>query len=290
MNPRLVVLVLVALFSAGTAMFVAKGWLASQRAPAPVLTEKAPARPQFEVLVAAKNLPAGHLVQANDLRWQAWPDAALADPYLLKTQHKIDDIVGSVVRTGFAAGEPIVQGRVVEPGDRGFVAAVLAPGMRAVTVAVNTTTGIAGFVFPGDRVDLILTLSTGGGKDKGRRAAETVLANVRVLGIDQMISDQSDAQAKPAKVVTLEVTPKQVEMVALMTDIGRLSLSLRSLQPPVGDDPTMRRLAALADRVAPHTWDSEVSRLIRKPTIVGRSVIVNRGGEESVVIFGSAAE
>ncbi len=148
MNPRLVVLVLVALLSAGTAMFVAKGGLASQRAPAPAPIEQLAARPQFEVLVAAKNLPAGHLVQANDLRWQAWPDAALADTYLLKTQYKIDDIVGSVVRTGFVTGEPIIQRRVVKPDDRGFVAAVLAPGMRAVTVPVNTTTGIAGFVFP----------------------------------------------------------------------------------------------------------------------------------------------
>lgn len=288
MRPRLVVLILVALVAAGTAMFIAQQWLASQRVPVAASVDQPPPKLLTEVLVAARNMPSGHLVQLNDLRWQAWPDATVADTYLLKGQHEIETYVGTVVRTGFTAGEPIAEARVVKPGDRGFVAAALSPGMRAVSVPVNTTSGIAGFVFPGDRVDLILTVTLeAADKKKPRKASETVLTEVRVLGIDQTLSDQQNGVANPAKVVTLEVTPKQAEMVTLMNELGRLSLSLRSLQPPDGDDPLMRRLTALADRVAPHTWDSEVSRLIAKPAVAGRTITVNRGGEESAVIFGT---
>ena len=129
----------------------------------------------------------------------------------------------------------ITDAQVVKPGERGFLAAVLKPGERAVSVSVNATTGISGFVFPGDRVDVILTHaiqeSDKGGNENDRvmrHAAETILTNIRVIAVDQTINDQTSEPAV-AKNVTLEVTPKQAEMMAVAVELGRIQLSRRSL-------------------------------------------------------------
>jgi pilus assembly protein CpaB len=190
----------------------------------------------------------------------------------------------------------------VRPGERGFLAAVLRPGFRAITVGVNTTSGIAGFIFPGDSIDLILSHSVGRQGENGRvrRASETVLADVRVLAIDQSTNDQVE-KANPAKNVTLEVTPKQAEIVSLISDIGRLSLSLRSLQQnegaiveaKPGDSPELNPILARLikgdepERGKGHTWDSEVSRLLNVPKSKANQhqVKVVRGAEAAVVVF-----
>ena len=132
-----------------------------------------------------------------------------------------------------AKGQPVTQNMLVHPGERGFLAAVLTPGNRAVSVPVNKTTGISGFVFPGDRVDLVLSLRLKGedeeGKGQTRYASLTLLEGVRVLAIDQAV-DNAEGDAMPAKTATLEVTPLQAEKIALSLQMGSLSLSLTSLQ------------------------------------------------------------
>ncbi len=104
--------------------------------------------------------------------------------------------------------------------------------MRAVSIAVDQTSDVSGFVLPGDRVDVLVSLSAsveaGGGNGYQRKAAETALRDVRVVAIDQR-PDSKDGQAVVARTVTLEVTPKQSEVLALAGDLGKLSLSLRSL-------------------------------------------------------------
>jgi pilus assembly protein CpaB len=315
MNVRLIGLVLVAMLAAGGAIFGANSWLAGQRAAleAANRNQVQVKKDHTRIIVAKRGLPAGTLIKKTHLRWQAWPDAGVADAYLVDGKIKLESLVGTVVRTGIAAGEPITETRVVRPGQHGFMAAVLRPGFRAITVGVNTTSGVAGFVFPGDRIDLILSHSVGreGQNGRVRRASETVLTDVRVLAIDQSTNDQAE-KPDPSKNVTLEVTPKQVEIVSLVSDIGRLSLSLRSLQRnegaidgPEADEtgsapgvatseaPDMNPiLARLINGEEPsrgrgHTWDSEVSRLLVAPASKANlhQVRVVRGEESAVVEF-----
>ena len=182
-------------------------------------------------------------MRPENLRWQTWPADDIAAAYIVEGKGKVEDFVGAVVRSASSDGEPVTDGRIVRPGDRGFMAAVLTPGYRAVTVTVTVSSGLAGFVFPGDRVDLLLTLAVPGETDGKlqRHASETLLTNLRVLAVDQRADDQSK-EVVVAKTATLEVTPKQAETIAVATELGNLSLSLRSLATPSdGDD----RAAAL---------------------------------------------
>lgn len=241
MAVRKIVLILLALLIAGaTVQFTRSVMVQNRAAPAPAETA-APAPKATRILVAASDLPAGTLVQPAHLRWRVWPDDdGLERTYMVEGARTIEEFAGAVVHQGLRAGEPVAAGRLVKPDDRGFLAAVLTPGMRAVSVAVNGVTGIGGFVFPGDRVDLILTQrikgqdNEAGGGAPDRRASETVLSDVRVLAMDQRSNDQK-GEAKLAQIATLEVTPRQAEAVALAAELGHVSLSLRSLGQPAAD-------------------------------------------------------
>jgi pilus assembly protein CpaB len=142
-------------------------------------------------------------------------------------------LLGTVVRNAITAGQPVTQGSLVGPNDRGFLAAALGPGMRAVTVPVTTTSGVAGFVFPGDRVDLVLTQEvTGGGEGPALKVSETIVRNLRVLATDQRI-DSKDEEGKTVvktfSMVTVEATPRLAEKIAVSQSLGTLSLALRSI-------------------------------------------------------------
>jgi len=242
MNIRTPLLLVFALIMAGTTAFLARGWLDAQRAALlaamqqQAQVEEEEEEPATYVLVAVNPMPTGHFVLPDDLAWQAWPEETVVDTYVRKDEGSVEDFVGAVVRTPMTVGEPITEARVVRPGDRGFLAAVLEPGMRAATVKVDATSGVAGFVFPGDRVDIILTHKikiigihpTKKDKAVTRTASETVMHDVRVLAIDQSTYNE-DGQAGVAKTATLEVNSKQAEMVRLVSAMGSLSLSLRSL-------------------------------------------------------------
>ena len=110
-----------------------------------------------KVLVAKKALPVGTIIDADSFTFQPWPKELMQGAYYVEGQPDAKNLAGTVVRYAIAAGQPVTRGSLVGPQDRGFLAAALGPGMRAVTVPVNTTTGVAGFVFPGDHVDLVLT-------------------------------------------------------------------------------------------------------------------------------------
>ncbi len=302
MSARLVILLLVAAIAAGGAGLAANSWLAKQRAAIESAKRVQPVveASEVRVLVAKQALPAGTLIKKNNLRWQAWPKSGLSDAYMREGDIEPEDLIGTVVRVGVTIGEPITEARVVRPGEHGFLAAVLRPGYRAITVSVNSTSGIAGFVFPGDRVDLVLSHELevkGDDVRKEMHASETVLTDIRVLAIDQSTDDQVE-EPNPAKNVTIEVTPKQVEIVSLITALGRLSLSLRSLQTDeglisenAGDDinPVLKRLinGEKPERGRGHTLDSEVSRLLASPKSKRniRRVQVVRGGESAVLEF-----
>jgi pilus assembly protein CpaB len=274
MRLRTILLFLIAVLLAGGTTMMARSWLAAQRTQ--VTAEAAPAPPPVptkSVLVARIAINRGQILKPDDLAWQPWPNGGPDNSYILQGAKTPDAYAGWVARNPIAPGEPLTESKIVAPGNRGFLAAVLRPGMRAVSVPVTVTTGISGFIFPGDTVDILITyqLPNPGGNQAGadkfeHKASETVLHDIRVIAIDQR-TESKPGEAVVAHTATLEVTPKQSEIIALATEIGKLSLSLRSLVPdesaklPGGE-------AAIADsaneRRPTYTLDHEVSPLLPK--------------------------
>src|SRR3954470_23426424 len=207
-------------------MFAGAG--AQQAAAAPV-----PVGPK--VLVAKKALPVGTIVDPDSFTFQPWPKELMQSAYYVEGQPDGDPkkLLGTVVRYAVTAGQPVTRGSLVGPQDRGFLAAALSAGMRAVTVPVNVSSSVAGFVFPGDHVDIVLTQQVqGGGDGQPLKVSETIMRNVRVLATDQRISDKDadgKTQVRTFSNVTIEVTPRIAEKIAVAQSLGSLSLSLRSI-------------------------------------------------------------
>jgi pilus assembly protein CpaB len=227
--PRRLMLLAAAMGLSLITALIVRGWVENSRQDAAPAVVEAP-KVGTMVLVAAKPLPAGHFIKDEDLKWQSWPDDNLSPTYLLQGAITTDAIVGSVARAGIAAGEPITDERIVKKGDRGFLAAIVTPGFRAITVTMVSNAGLSGLAIPGDRVDVLLTVTTpSANKDMpDRKYTETVMQDIRVLAVDQRINDQSDDSVM-ARTATLEVTPKQAEMVTLMQELGKMSMTLRSV-------------------------------------------------------------
>ncbi|MFC7541315.1 Flp pilus assembly protein CpaB [Siccirubricoccus deserti] len=167
-------------------------------------------------------------------------------------------LIGAIVRRNLPAGQAFIPADVLRPGDHGFLAAVLGPNQRAITVGVDVVSGTAGLIWPGDKVDLILTQSLEDPtRPLGRRvAAETVLADVRVIAIDQQLfqgaAPNSAADAPTARTVTLEVSASQAERVSVATRLGRLSLVVRSAERSAEPDaPPVRPGITWAGDVSP---------------------------------------
>jgi pilus assembly protein CpaB len=230
------------------------------------------------VLVARGAITRGQILKPQDFSWQAWPEGGIDKNYILNGTggtRTPESFAGWVARDPFTAGEPISDAKIVSPGSRGFLAAVLHPGMRAISVPVTATSGISGFVFPGDQVDILITHRLTKDKETQHQAAETVLQDVRVIGIDQKL-DSKNGEALVAHTATLEVTPKQSEMIAVAAEIGKLSLSLRSLATASNEKSPAD--SATADAQGTYTLDSEVSQLLPKPGAAAEGVTVLRGG------------
>ncbi|MGB3753789.1 MAG: Flp pilus assembly protein CpaB [Parerythrobacter sp.] len=282
MDRKKLVLLLGALIIAiGTAL-AARSMFAG--APAPQ-ADAAPAVPLGpKVLVAQRGLPVGTIITADAINFQQWPEELVQDAYFLDGESDVSQLLGTVVRHPITAGEPVTQGSLVKPGDRGFLAAALGPGMRAVTVPVSDKTGVAGFVFPGDRVDLVLT-QTVKGDDDTLRAAETILSNLRVLATDQATTQDTteagDTVVRTARTVTLEVTPRIAEKVAVAQTIGTLSLSLRSIADNQSE--LERAIAAgdikVPDNATPEQEEAILKAAMSRPTDKGTTF--QTGGDVS---------
>ena len=238
MNLARIILIVAAISVAGVTALLVKNYLQSREAEFSV-TNKEPKIekvPTVRILVADSDLAAGTVVREDLLRWQTWPNDGLSPEYIVQgkdgTIDKPTDFSGWAVRRGIATGEPITRHRLLEPGTAGFLSGALSPGMRATSISVNAETGAAGFILPGDRVDVLLTQQisqTRGdeGVNRDKIISETVISNVRVLAIDQDFND-IDEQTRVGKTVTLELTPKQAESLAVAKRMGSISLSLRS--------------------------------------------------------------
>jgi pilus assembly protein CpaB len=244
-----------ALMAMGLAGLGGVAWITTR--PSPTAQAAAPAVvPKINVLAAARAVHAGALVKMEDISAKAIPEADRQADATVDTPEARRSLVGAMVRRSLTVGDIVREGDVLHPGDHGFLSAVLGPGMRAVTVGVDAVTGSAGLIWPGDRVDLILTQTISeANQPVGRRvAAETVLSDTRVIAIDHQLvqgGDAGNANAPQARTVTLEVSKEQAERVSVAVRLGKLSLSVRSAETlPAGT-----RLAA-----APNTtWASDVS-------------------------------
>jgi pilus assembly protein CpaB len=283
MSPRRIIFIAVALLIMGFTIFLVKGWLDAQRAELEAQRKQQPVvqvQPSTMVLVAKGPLASGQFLRPENLRWQSWPNDGIAPTYMVQGQHSLEEFIGAVVRSSLSDGDPVTAARVVKPGDRGFLAVVLDPGHRAVTVNLTPSSGVAGFILPGDHVDLIATMTIpnvegskkGGGSSRQNMASETVLRDVRVLALDQRLDDQNK-EVVVAKTATLEVTPKEAEIIAVVSDLGKLSLSLRSLATNVGDEVAA---AQTAKGKLSYTYDSEATRLFPPPN-AAHGVLVVRG-------------
>ncbi len=256
-------------------------------AAAPVQAAAAPAPDGPDILVATRALPVGTLITADAFRYQPWPAELVKAAYFLKDKSDPAKLVGTVVRYNISAGEPVTKGSLVKPSDRGFLAAALGTGMRAVTVRVSQEQGVAGFVFPGDRVDVLLTqeLRVKEGSaypDDQLHTAETIVRNVRVLATDQRFDAEPEDGKTPVRVfnsVTLEATPNIAEKIAVAQVMGKLSLSLRPLAENSGEleaaiasgdvDVTAAGGTAAAERAV-------LARAATQPT-AGRSTVTTGG-------------
>ncbi len=279
MSIRRMLFLLVALLASGSTIVVGRMWLQSQK-PVQVVAEAPPAATTPMVLVAKGNVPAGSFLRPENLKWEHWPENGIAPSYVLDSKRKLEDYIGAVVRVGINDGEPITDARVMEPGDRGFLAAVLQPGDRAITVNVTPSSGLAGLVFPGDRIDLVASFKVefegkqDGGTHPARYASETVESDLKVLAVDQRVDDQNK-EIGVAKTVTLEVTPKQAEIIAIVAELGKFSLSLRSMPQEDDQQPSDK------DLTTSYTWDNEAARMLPPPgpSGGGKTVTVVRGGD-----------
>jgi pilus assembly protein CpaB len=297
MDVKKIMLLIGALVVAAITAVMAKNMFSGASAPVAAAAPVVPAGP--EVLVATRALPVGTIIDAEALKFQVWPEGLVQPAYFTKgTEGSIDpsSLLGSVVRNEITAGQPLTQGALIKPGERGFLAAALGPGMRAITVAVSDTSSVAGFIFPGDRVDIMLTQEVAGGGDGAAlKVTETVLRNVRVLATGQSTASTDatgNAVLKSYSTITLEATPKIAEKIAVAQTIGSLSLALRSIadntaeleraiaagevEVPETDDPKAERRMLLAVAAKPvdtgttYTIGADVSRF-QRATVPGRA-------------------
>jgi len=233
MNVKKLALLVGALVIAVITAVMAKNMFAGAGAQQAAAAPAVPMGPK--VLVARKALPVGTIIDAESLTYQPWPKELMQGAYYVEgaTDGNPQTLLGTVVRYPVTAGQPLTRGSLVGPQDRGFLAAALGAGMRAITVPVNASAGVAGFVFPGDHVDIVLTQQVNGGGDgPPLKVSETIVRNIRVLATDQRVTDKDKdgkTEVKTFSNVTLEVTPRIAEKVAVAQSMGSLSLSLRSI-------------------------------------------------------------
>lgn len=242
MDTRKIMLIVGALVIAIGAAFGVNQMMRGASAP-PARAAAAPDITGPMILVATRQLPVGTIIGPDSFRFQPWPKELVEKAYFMKEKTDVNTLVGTVVRYPITAGQPLTQGALVHPDDRGFLAAALGPGMRAVTVKVSQEQGVAGFVFPGDRVDVLLaqTIEVKEGSaypDDQIFTAETIVRNVRVLATDQRYDAEDETGKTPVRTfgsVTLEATPELAERIAVAQSMGKLSLALRPLAESSGE-------------------------------------------------------
>ena len=237
-----------------------------------------------EILVAATALPSGTLLRAKDVTWQpivgtAEPDqvqrplGATGAANLELDQQARAEVYGATMRTAVTAGDPIRRSAIVKPADRDFLRIVLSPRARAIAIPVATGGASTGLLYPGDHVDVILTQTFKNDPPLTRRSvSETVVESLRVLAIDALDSKSTGASNSFGRTVTLEVTPEQAEKVNVAAELGKLSLTLRSISGTDGVATASTPGRAQLTGVRP-TWAGDVSPALAVATPPSKVIV-----------------
>jgi pilus assembly protein CpaB len=234
MSARQLIVLVVAAIAAIGALFLIRGMGARDEAP---VEADAAAIAGEQVLVAARDVPQGAALTPSDLAVVLFPTDSLAPSFIRLSQQPSAqaDLVGSVTRRSFAQGEPITTGAVVQPDGRGFMAAQLAPGFRAVSLEIDAETAAGGFIQPNDRVDVIVTSRTENRESGGSEQVNSniILEDVRVLALGETTQTQTSGEEPTviqAGVAVLELTAEDARVLALADEMGTISLALRGVQ------------------------------------------------------------
>jgi pilus assembly protein CpaB len=230
MNTARIVVLTIALGAGGVAAYLAREAGDTKPAPTEPVTQQLPT---VDILVAKADIGLGQPVKQEDLQWQNWPAATASNNFIRRDSkpEAIKDVIGSIARAPFIAGEPIREQKLVKADGSGFMAAILPTGMRAVSTEISPETGAGGFILPNDRVDVILTrrVKNPDSNQPDIVTSEIILANIRVLAIDQAPKEKDGQNSVVGKTVTLELKPEQIATLTAGRQAGTLSLALRSI-------------------------------------------------------------
>lgn len=230
MKRRAIAMLGLAAVLAGASVFLARNWIQEQARP--VVVQQQPVESNTTmVVVASQQLGFGKSIRSEDLRLVKWPGDAVPEGSFSTIEEVVGEQENRVVLRALEVNEPVLKSKISGFGGKASLAAVLSPEMRAVTIRVNDVAGVAGFVLPGDRVDVLLTRDrTGGsgGTNANNLITDVLLQNVKVLGIDQDANQNKEAPSV-AKAVTVEVSPEQAQKLALASQLGSLTLMLRNV-------------------------------------------------------------
>jgi pilus assembly protein CpaB len=232
MKPARLVVLAIALMAGAAAAY-----LASRSEPGNVPVSQPVAQlPTVDVLVAKADIGLGQTVNPDVLQWQTWLQSSASSSFIRRNERPeaVTELAGSIARQPFIVGEPIREQKLVKANGSGFMAAILPTGMRAVSTEISAETGAGGFILPNDRVDVILSKREKAPPNPDAPApdivrSQVVLANIRVLAIDQAPKEKDGQNAVLGKTATLELRPSEVEVLARARLSGTLSLALRSI-------------------------------------------------------------
>ena len=260
MGPVRIIILVVAAIAAILLMVIVGGLISHKPAP-PAAVAAAPAKPMTKVIVAAHDLAVGSRLVQADLSWQDWPADAVNPSFITngKTESPLDKnagaavvtqtgriataavsavsgghgpmdgLIGAIVRTPILANEPVTNAKLVRGGAGGFMSVVLSPGKRAIAIPITSSNAAAGFILPGDRVDIMQAMRIEGGGVQGGFVAQTLLQNIKVLAIDQSAAPpKANGQTQLGSTATLEVTPQEAEILAMAKARGDVTMTLRS--------------------------------------------------------------
>jgi pilus assembly protein CpaB len=226
---RLSIIMVLLLATAALGLIAYSAYLPKPAAP---VAQNAPAPVTTGYFVAAHALPAGTLARDEDFTVRSALPDSVPSGAILDTPDAKTGLRGSLVRTFLDTGSPVTAQDILRPRDRGFLASVLAPGSRAISINVDPESGVSGLIWPGDYVDVVLTQVNDKADGRVSLAGETVLHNVRVIAINQEIVQGAPANnaaaGKETHTVSLQLAPDQVKKIAVAKDLGKLSLAIRA--------------------------------------------------------------
>ena len=285
LSPIRIIILLVAAAAAIGAAFLVRNMAAVPELPVEIPVIQEPVKePTVNVLVARRDMARGELLTEADMEWQSWPERAL-NPLFFNDRDQptsMEDLSGAAVRNEIFENEPLMSAKLVEKGETGYMAALVKPGMRAVSIDVSPETASGGFILPDDRVDVVASYSVefvdASGNEGTKPVTQTVLENVRVLAIDQVFRQNETGAYTPGSVATLELAPRDAEVLMLASRESSLRLVLRSFADAARDGPdTISRADRYLAVIAPGGADEKGSKV----------TIIRNGASQSVQVGGS---